>query len=97
MGGKPGAIKTGVVLAFRNVIYIPQNEQKRQDKTNKQTNKQGKARRLSCISRESACLVGACHHQYSTNRNTVQSESALQKLSDKAKPSGSFQYGKGSK
>jgi len=32
MGGKSGAMKIGVVLAFRNVISIPQNQQKRQKK-----------------------------------------------------------------
>lgn len=73
MGGKSGAMKIGVVLAFRNVISIPQNQQKRQKK------KQGKARRLSHISGESACLVAACHHQSAANRNSAQSESALQK------------------
>lgn len=33
MGGKSGAMKIGVVLAFRNVISIPQNQQKRQKKS----------------------------------------------------------------
>lgn len=93
MGGKPGAIKIGVVLAFRNVISIPQNQQSKQDKK-KQTNK----------GRQEGCPTSLGNQQVwqqpviisaGQTETLYRVKVPCKKLSDKAKPSGSFQYGKG--